>query len=112
MEKTPQPNDGKRKASRQPTEASVTCQPFTSNGRQHASDGNIRNVSSDGLYIETSRPYRSGTILLMRTVRYPPVNAMDPDERPRSICLAEVKWLHELAQADVVRFGMGVRYLE
>jgi len=112
MEKTSQPSKGQRRASRRPTEAFVTCRPFTSSGSQHASDGVMRNFSSNGLYIETSRPFRSGTILFMRTVRYPPANPMAVDERPRSICLAEVKWLQELAQADAVRYGMGVRYLE
>jgi len=34
------------------------------------------------------------------------------EERPRSICLADVKWQQELADADTVRFGMGLRYLD
>ena len=100
-----------RTASRQPTEAVVTCRPFTSSGSQHASDGVLRNFSNNGFYIETSCPYASGTILLMRTVRYPTTLPTDADERPRSICLAEVKWMQTLAQADAVRYGIGGRYL-
>jgi hypothetical protein len=112
MEQTPHPGEGKRRTSRKPTEAFITCRPFSSDGRQHASDGIMRNISSNGFYIESSKAYTSGTILLMRTVRYPAVNSMDADERPRSICLAEVKWMQTLTQEDAVCFGMGVRYLE
>ena len=112
MEKTSPQKKGQRAASRQPTEALITCQPFTSNTSRHASDGIMRNFSGNGFYIETSRPYSPETILLIRTVRYPQASPMSTDERPRSICLAEVKWMHTLAQANAIRFGMGARYLE
>lgn len=102
----------KRNASRQPTEAFVTCHPYTSSGNQHATDGVMRNFSSDGFYIETSRPYISGTILFMRMVRYPQMHPTVTEDHPRSICLVEVKWLQTLAHEDAIRYGMGVRYLE
>jgi hypothetical protein len=112
MDKNPPQKKGQRAASRQTTEALITCQPFTSNVSRHASDGVMRNFSGNGFYIETSRPYSPETILLMRTVSYPQVSPLSTDERPRSICLAEVKWMHTLVRENAIRFGMGARYLE
>ena len=112
MGNTAPQNEGKRSAMRQPTEAFVTCRPYTSSGNQHATDGVMRNFSSDGFYLETSRPYQSGTILFTRMVRYPPMHPAATDDHPRSICLVEVKWLQTLAHEDAIRYGMGVRYLE
>lgn len=104
---------GQRAAPRTSTEAMVTCRPYTSSGAVHATDGVMRNFSSDGLYIETSRSYPSGTILLMRMLRYPPAPLeAGGEELPRSICLAEVKWQQVLGEDEAVRYGMGVRYLE
>ncbi|HSO20666.1 MAG TPA: hypothetical protein VLT88_14475 [Desulfosarcina sp.] len=103
----------KRAALRTPTEAIVTCRLYASSGALQAADGIMRNFSSHGSYIETSRPFASGTILLMRMIRYPSApSASLNDDCPRSICLAEVKWRRVLAEADAVRYGMGVRYLE
>ena len=49
----------------------------------------------------------------MRMVRYPPMPAsMADEERPRSICLAEVKWRQELADENATRYGIGLRYLD
>ena len=113
MKTNSQPQKSKRMALRTPTEAIVTCRPYASSGARHATDGIMLNYSSDGSNIETARPFKSGTILFMRMVRYPP--ALPPaasDDRPRSICLAEVKWQQTLAEADAVRYGMGVRYLD
>jgi hypothetical protein len=111
MDNTTPQNEAKRTASRKTTEAFVTCRPFTSSGSQHSADGVLRNFSSNGFYLEASRPYASGTILLMRTVHYPPTPPLTADEKPRSICLAEVKWMQTLTSADTVRYGIGGRYL-
>lgn len=63
-------------------------------------------------YIETSDKYKSGTILIMRMVRYPQIpSSLADEEKPRSICLAEVKWRKKLTDEDTFRFGMGLRYL-
>ncbi len=73
----------------------------------------MRNFSSGGSYIETSHKYKSGTILIVRTLRYlamPP--SIPNEEQPRSISLAEVKWLKELADENAIRFGMGLRNLD
>ena len=73
----------------------------------------MRNFSSQGIYIETSHNYKSGTIVIMRMVRYPPMpSSMADEERPRSICLAEVKWRQELADKNTNRYGIGLRYLD
>ena len=73
----------------------------------------MRDFSSQGSYIETSHKYQSGTILIVRTLRYPPMpSSMADEEQPRSISLAEVKWQEELADDNAIRFGMGLRYLE
>ncbi len=103
----------KRVAPRNPTEAAITCRPYASTGTIRASDGVMRNFSSQGSYIETSHNYKSGTILIMRMVRYPSMpSSLAAEERPRSICLAEVKWRQDLADDNAIRYGMGLRYLE
>ena len=113
MQDTVQKKTTRRVSSRNPTEAAVTCQPYASTGTRYASAGVMRNFSSQGSYIETSRKYKSGTILIMRMVRYPalPPSTVDVD-RPRSICLAEVKWRQELAGQNAIGYGIGLRYLD
>ena len=101
----------RRKASRRPTQASITCRPYSSGGAQ-ATDGVMRNFSSDGSYIEASRPYQSGTILLVRMIRYPSPSTEPMADYPPSICLVEVKWQQPLAESHGLRFGMGLRCLE
>lgn len=102
-----------RVSPRNPTEAAITCRPYTSTGRVCASAGVMRNFSSQGFYIETSRKYQSGTILIMRMVRYPTVTpSIADEERPRSICLAEVKWRQELAGENAIGYGIGLRYID
>ena len=102
-----------RIAPRNPTETVITCRPFDSNGAIYASDGVMRNFSRRGSYIETSHRYKSGTILIVRTLRYPPMpSSMSDEEQPRSICLAEVKWQEEMADDNAIRFGMGLEYLD
>jgi hypothetical protein len=103
----------KRTGQRNPTEASIACRPFTSSGDTHTADGVMRNFSKEGSYIETSREFIIGTILHLRMVRYPPMPSSTADEdRPRSICLAEVKWRQELADENATRYGIGLRYLD
>jgi hypothetical protein len=95
-----------------PTEAAITCRPYGSNGALPTSDGVMRSFSSDGLYIETAYKYNSGTILIVRVNRYPSLpTSLTESERPRSICLAEVKWQRELIDENGIRFGMGLRYI-
>ncbi|WP_372682260.1 hypothetical protein [Desulfosarcina sp.] len=103
---------GRRTASRNLTEAAITCRPYTSTCTISASKGVMRNFSGEGSYIETSHEFKSGTILLMRMVGYPPIHCSVADEeKPRSICLAEVRWQKRLADENAFRFGTGLRYL-
>ncbi len=102
-----------RIAPRNPTEAAITCRPYASTGAIYSSAGVMRNFSSQGSYIETSRNYQSGTILILRMVRYPAIPpSIADEERPRSICLAEVKWRQELAGENAIGYGIGLRYLD
>jgi len=102
----------RRAASRNLTEATITCRPYASSGAFRESDGVIRNFSSEGSYIETTDKYNSGTILIVRMVRYPTIaSSMAGEEQPRSICLAEVKWWTELSDVNAIRYGMGLKYL-
>lgn len=113
MKDTPEKKKRKREAPRSPTDAAITCRPYTSSGAAHVSDGVMRNFSSDGSYIETSHGFKSGTILIVRMLFYPSMaSTVNEESRPRTICLAEVKWRQKLADENAVRFGMGLRYLD
>ena len=103
----------KRIAQRSPTEVAITCRPYVSYRAVQTADGIMRNVSSLGSYVETSGKYPSGTILIVRMLRCPSaMSTMSHGEQPRSICLAEVKWCHELADGNGRRYGMGLKYLD
>ncbi len=113
MQATAEKPNRRRAASRNPTEAAITCQPYASSGAVPVSDGVLRNFSSGGSYIETFCKYNSGTILIVRMVGYPTMPSSRADEeRPRSICLAEVKWWQELSGANANRYGLGLKYLD
>jgi hypothetical protein len=103
----------KRAASRSPTEAAITCRPYDSRGAVQTTDGVMRNFSSQGSYVETSGKFESGTILILRMLRYPSANATLADEnQPRTIGLAEVKWRHKLSAGNGNRYGMGLKYMD
>ena len=113
MQNTIQKKTIERVSPRNPTEAAITCRPYASTDTIYSSAGVMRNFSSQGTYIETSRNYQSGTILILRTVRYPAIpSSIADEERPRSICLAEVKWRQELAGENAIGYGIGLRYLD
>lgn len=72
----------------------------------------MRNFSGSGSYIETRSTFKPGTILIVRMLRYPRLPSMTAEAgQPRSICLAEVKWQHELSAEASNRYGIGLRYL-
>ncbi len=113
MQNTIEKKPIERVSPRNPTEAVITCRPYASTDTIYSSAGVMRNFSSQGSYIETSRNYQSGTILIMRMVRYPAIPpSIADEERPRSICLAEVKWRQELAGENAIGYGIGLRYLD
>ena len=103
-----------RAATRNPTEATIICRPYASSGGDICtSDGVMRNFSSGGAYIETSHNFKTKTILILRVVRYPSMPSFITDlERPRSICLAQVKWRQALTEENTIRYGIGLKYLE
>jgi hypothetical protein len=112
MEATLYKEDRNRAVPRNPTEAAIACQPYTSSANIRASEGVMRNFSTEGSYIETSQKFKSGTILIVRVLRYPLLSLFVADEeQPKSICLAEVKWLQELAEENPICFGLGLKYL-
>jgi hypothetical protein len=114
MEKPPKSKKVKRAASRSPTETAITCRPYVSCRVVQTSDGVMRNFSSHGSYVETSGRFKSGTILIVRMLRYPTVTStLDFDNQPRTICLAEVKWCRKLIDGKSNRrYGMGLKYLD
>ena len=102
-----------RFATRTSTAAAVTCRPYVSNGAVRFADGIMRNCSGDGAYIESSRRFYVGTILVIRTVHEKrPATAAQSDPHPPSICLAEVRWWQERDAGRRTRYGMGVKYLD
>lgn len=95
------------------TEVAVICRPYTSTGNARSAKGVIRNFSSQGSYIETDLKFKSGTILIVRMVGcLPTPSSVDSVEKPRSICLGEIKWRQDLIASEELRYGMGLRYLD
>jgi hypothetical protein len=104
--------DRPRIAPRNATAAAITCQLYVSSGSINVSNGVLRNFSNEGCYIETPCEFNSGTVLLIRTIQYPSMSSsIGTQERPRSMSLAEVKWLKNLSDKETLRFGIGLRYL-
>ena len=94
------------------TNACITCRSFTSDIIQ-ASDGIMRNYSNSGGYIETSRKFSLGTVLVVRMTRCPGMgSSFAAEEGLRTIGLAQVKWMQELADKNTARYGMGIEYFE
>ncbi len=94
-------------------EVEIICRPYTSAGNVRSAQGVLRNFSSRGSYIEIDRNFKSGTILIVRTVGcLPEPSSTGSNDNPRSICLGEIKWGQELTDAMEPRYGMGLRYLD
>jgi hypothetical protein len=95
------------------SEADVSFRLFCSCIPNDAIHGIMSNFSRHGCHIETSREFGLGSILLLRVVSYPPAaSLLSAEERPHSICLAEVTWLKELNSESEIRYSMKVRYLD
>ena len=102
-----------RTAEQNSSAAAIVCQPYASSRAARTADGVMRNFSNAGLYIETTHPFKSGTILVVRTVgRLSVAPSSTGENRPRSISLAEVRWRQELAHDADHRYGLGLRYLD
>lgn len=111
MSLSPKEKKRTRTGPRNPTDAIITCRPYASSGATPSTDGIMRNFSCQGSYIEMPHQFMPGTILLLRILRFPTFPRPADEERPRSICLAEVKWQRELTYENTVCFGMGLKYL-
>jgi hypothetical protein len=90
------------------TEVPIVCRPYTSNGNVRLAQGVMRNFSSRGFYVESNQKFKTGTILIVRMVGcLPAPSFMESDEKPWSICLGEIKWEQDLADAEQCLYGMG-----
>lgn len=108
----PQQQKRSRSVRRSPTDATITCRLYASSGASVAADGVMRNFSSQGSYIEIPHQFPSGTILIVRMLRFPAIVQPKGEEGgPRSIGLAEVKWFQKLPDPNADRYGIGLRYL-
>ena len=95
------------------TEVEIVCQPYGSFSTMRSVPGVIRNFSRRGLYIEIDHAFKIGTILMVRMVgcqSSPPTT--ECREKPRSICLGEIKWRQNLGSKEAPYYGMGLRYLD
>ena len=95
------------------TELAVVCRPYASTGNVRSVEGVMRNYSSQGSYIETDLRFKSGAILIVRTIGcLPAAPPSESNEKPRSICLGEIKWGQVLIDGERPQYGMGLRYLD
>lgn len=102
-----------RAAERRSTKVAVVCRPYASSGAVRAAEGVMRNFSSEGSYVETLHRFKSGSILVVRTIGSPPMpSSTTGDETPRSISLAQVKWRQELNDDLGIRYGMGLKFID
>jgi hypothetical protein len=107
------PDNELRAAARVATKVAVLCRPYTSSGTVPFAHGVMRNFSNQGSYIESDLKFKSGTILIVRTVGcLPAPSPTDGYEQPRSICLGEIRWEQELTDVEERLYGMGLRYLD
>ena len=103
----------RRTAVRHPADAAVACRPFSSRGGARGADAVMRNFSRAGVYIESVHEFKIGTILQLRILKYPTtLQSFDPDDRPRSMGLAAVKWRQQLTAEDAGPYGYGLKYLD
>lgn len=102
----------KRSVQRHPMDATVVCSYLTSNGNERTFNGRMRNYGAYGMCAELKKPFRKGTILLVKT-RCNPARPADSPVREgfRSISLAEVKWSQPLNVEGERRYGTGMKYI-
>ena len=89
------------------------CQPFHSSGNTTAADAIMLNFSKSGSYIESAHEYKIGTIIQLRMVQYPsPLESLDWDDRPRSTCLAVIRWRCQRDDENDGPIGFGLQYID
>ncbi|WP_419657223.1 uncharacterized protein Dvar_63550 [Desulfosarcina variabilis str. Montpellier] len=101
-----------RVTTRRSIEVAVVCRPFTSGGVDNTTEGVMVNFSNQGSYIEARGKYNAGTILVVRTVGGMKAPPSTESGQPRSISLAEIKWLRKKDGKNGRCYGLGLRYLD
>ena len=101
-----------RSDDRYPIKADVVCQPYGSTWNPCLARGVMRNFSSQGSYVEIDRQFKSGTILIVRTIGTRSSSVVGKAGKVRSICLGEIKWRQDLENENSRRYGMGLKFLE
>ena len=98
----------KRASRRYNRTASLECSVFNQRKRFPAE---MVNYGKDGAQIVTQTHFAKGAVLVLRLKdSEAALLASDHAEGFRSISLAEVKWCRAFKEADVSRYGLGVKY--
>jgi len=74
--------------------------------------GFLVNCSETGLLFTTDSPLKTGATVFIRLSKaedLPPGSAVV--SRPRSVCVAEVRWCHEEKKGHGTRYMIGAKYL-
>jgi hypothetical protein len=101
-----------RSMARSATNTPVACRLMSTQNDDPNMQGTMVNYSPGGTYIESWFGYKQGTVVMLRIEEYPAGNDVIQDETPpRSISLAEVKWVRQIEDRPAVRFGIGLRYI-
>mgnify|MGYP001821763541 CR=1 FL=1 len=90
---------------------SIDCQPFSLVYETHQSEGILRNYSDEGAYVELSRPYHKGNIVMMRLLEESPAPLDEEAAACRPMGLAEVKWVRHIEGVGPQRYGIGLKML-
>lgn len=102
----------KRESSRNQTKTPVCHYLLTPPQDAELIDGILRNFSSEGVYMESSRLYPKGSVIVLRIIYYPHQHfSTGAKAAIRSISLAEVKWVHPLKRRFENCYGIGLRFL-
>ncbi|WP_054032286.1 PilZ domain-containing protein [Desulfatitalea tepidiphila] len=103
----------KRMLPRTHTQVPIACCCFTISEGANFIQGTMLNCSPGGTYIELDRPYKEGTILMIKTDnrRDSPAHG-NAIEGLRTISLAEVKWAKAIEKEKASQFGLGLKYYD
>ena len=75
-------------------------------------DGELLNFSPEGLYFETSKDIKIGTIIFLRFTKYFSENLCANDkELLRNVCLGKVKYSDETLKEGFTSYGVCVKYI-
>jgi len=101
-----------RHSNRYSTDQSIVCTFFSSQRFNDPIDGKVKNYCDSGLYAELQKPFKEGTVLLLRTINSSAEHSPATiEEGFRSISLVEVKWSKALSDNGVVYYGTGLKHV-